>query len=85
MVTNGRGWLSLEAVNYKTVLSLPEKFGYSCRVKVSQNGTKIRIYMTLGTGKTKAIYLDPDGKIISQGYGGSIAKAAEDAGAKGVL
>jgi hypothetical protein len=85
MSTNGQGWLSLEAVKHKTVLSLPDEFEYSCRVKVSRDGARLRLYVSLGPGKVKAIFIDTDGNILSQGYGETIAKAAEDAGAEGVL
>jgi predicted NBD/HSP70 family sugar kinase len=52
---------------------------------VSRDGARLRLYVSLGRGKVKAIFIDSDGNIISQGSGETIAKAAEDVGAEGVL
>jgi hypothetical protein len=78
-------WLPMKASRYETVLSGPEPHGYMCRIKVSRDGRKLRIFVTLGARDVKAIFIDPSGNITSEGRGATIAEAARNAGAEGVL
>jgi hypothetical protein len=75
----------MKALRHETVLTGPEPFDYKCRVKVSRDGQKLRIYITLGPRKIKAIFIDANGNITSEGRGPTVADAAADAGAEGVL
>jgi hypothetical protein len=78
-------WLPMKALQHETVLSGPEPFDYKCRIKVSRDGQKLRIYVTLGPRNIKAIFIDVNGNITSEGCGPTIADAAASAGAEGVL
>lgn len=78
-------WLTMKALKHQTVLGGPEPFDYKCRIRVSRDGQKLRIFVTLGPRNIKAIFIDADGNITSEGRGPTIAGAAADAGAEGVL
>jgi hypothetical protein len=76
------GWVSLEAANgeVKTVLKKPDECCYECRVKVSGDRKIIRIFTTIGPGRTtKAIFLDSDGNIVAEAIGSNIEDAKEKA------
>jgi hypothetical protein len=75
----------MKALQHETVLAGPEPFEYKCRIKVSRDGQKLRIFLTLGPRNIKAIFIDADGNITSEGRGPRIEDAAADAGAEGVL